>query len=87
MSYLEMADKVSRQIEEYRAALWRCWQLMAAGADADQAEAIALYQKIVVLIDDLGPDSASRLRHMWEVEWFNKTGRCPRCGIHGERHQ
>ena len=82
-----MADEVSRQIQQYRAALWRWWQLTASRADADEAEVAATHEKIIVLIDELGPTSASRLRRMWEVEWFKETGRCPRCGIQGEHHR
>lgn len=86
MSYLELAKQTEVEIAAYRAALWRGWQIMAQGADADPAEAEAVYDEIIRRIDDLGPSSADRLRHLWEVEWFKETGCCPRCGERGDRH-
>jgi len=86
MSYLEMAKQTSRQIEEYRAALWRWWTLVMQEAGADEATVQATYDEIIRRTDDLGPDSAMRLRHGFEVEWFRETRRCPRCGQAGRKH-
>jgi hypothetical protein len=87
MSYLEMAKECERQILGYRAALWRWWEMTAAGADADEAEVTTVYDEIIRRIDELGPTSAARLRHAWAVEWFKETGCCPRCGERGAQHR
>jgi hypothetical protein len=86
MSYLEMAKQVSAQIAAYKAALWTWWTLTAQAADAAEADVEATYQQILALIDELGPTSATQLRHEHEVDWYKQTGRCPRCGEHGDRH-
>jgi hypothetical protein len=86
MSYLEMAKQAEVEIAAYRAALWRWWQLAAAGTEADLPEIEVVYDEIIRRIDELDPALADRLRHAWEVEWFKETGCCPRCGVSGERH-
>lgn len=75
-----------RLILDYRASLLEFWRLNAAGPEVTQAVAVAAYNEVVRLIDEVGEPTASTLRHQWEREWHQKTGRCPRCGELGERH-
>jgi hypothetical protein len=77
---------IGGEVPAYRSALWRWWELTAQGAEADHTEVQAVYNEIIRHIDELGPTSATELRHAWELEWFKETGRCPRCGNEGGRH-
>jgi TubC N-terminal docking domain len=67
-------------VTAYRAALWRCWMLTAAGPQADGEDCRSAIDGVVRLADEVGEPIANRLRHGWETEWFRQSGRCPRCG-------
>lgn len=70
----------------YYEALRLVWGLTQTGAGASPATCKAAYAEVVRLTDDVGEPLASRLRHIWEVEWRRQTGRCPRCGEAEEFH-
>jgi hypothetical protein len=76
-----------RHIDAYRAALRQCWQLMAAGAAANPDACRQALSEVVRFEDEVGEPRATDLRHQWEIEWSLATGRCPRCGEPGERHE
>jgi hypothetical protein len=84
VSYLERAKQGEIEIAAYKKALWRWWEMTLQGAEAAEVEAV--YNEIIRRMDELGPTAARIIRRASEVDWFERTGHCPRCGEHGERH-
>jgi ribosomal protein S20 len=74
-------------VADYRGALRTFWRLTAAAGDeTDRAEAVSAYNVVIKLIDEIGEPLATTLRHRFEVQWFEETGCCPRCGVRGTTH-
>lgn len=81
---LLVVQPTNERITAYRAALWEFWRINAAGAAVPRTTAMATYNMVIKLMDEVGEPTASTLRHRWEREWHQETGRCPRCGERGE---
>lgn len=70
----------------YREALRRVWTLAAEGERAHPAACLAALDELARRLDDVGESTATEHRRRWEEEWCRETGRCPRCGETGPRH-
>ena len=67
-------------VDEYRQVIRQLFTLVAAGADAPaQAGQFAL-QKVIRLVDDLGPERAAALRQAEARQWWAVVQACPYCG-------
>ena len=70
----------------YRTALERVWRLIARRERGEPATCRAALDELARRLDDMGEPAATELRRRWEEEWWRETGRCPRCGETGPRH-
>lgn len=64
----------------YRAALRRCWTLMAHGDAAEPPDASQVRDELVRLIDEVGEPAATELRHRLAHAWWREQRTCPMCG-------
>lgn len=70
----------------YREALRRFWTLAADGECAHPAASQEALDELARRLDDVGEPAATEHRRRWENEWHRESGKCPRCGETGPRH-
>ena len=59
---------------------------VAVGSDAEPEECKRALAETVKLVDEVGPERASRLRCEWAWAQWDETGVCPWCGERGPYH-
>jgi hypothetical protein len=72
--------------DEYGRVLRRLFALVAVGAEAPLDECQAALQEEIRLVDELGPERATRLRQAEARQWWALVKACPYCGERGTFH-